>query len=429
MKLSTRHSIESLAKGTSEDINGLLFANSQGVTDLIGVDIVGASVDTVRQLFTGMVKQSMVDCLEGFSAQKEQMVTLLSNDTLRWHYTRMGKQGGYRYKIQNNQLGIVILFGSWYAKMDKKGSHLKFELSPHFISSRTAQQVHDYLFHEHYGLAHLFLDESVPAGVAVHLACDYQGFKLPADFIQNLVTNSRTIRAYDGISTLDLSDFTEAVSTFGGKHQSKNYLIGKPVAVQMALYDKGHEIIRSDKVDYFHEQWGVYSLGVFDAAKVVRRIEARLHHSVVREIGQGLGLSFESFLDVSEYLTDLWRYALERNRLMIDCDNTRGYINPFWQLLMEDVFFYVPAQNVKIVRKKKLAIDPIFKNIALVLGNYLSIVARQGMTVDRVMAQFRMLHIYPEIFSYYKSRGLSESDLREYVKDGLERRIIYGKAA
>jgi len=428
MKYNKRYSVESLSKGSDEDKEGLMFANSDGITDLTAVDVVGASVDTIRQLFNGLPKAEMIASLEAYSEEKETMISLSEYSDEKWHFTRMGKVGGYRYKIQNNEIGLVILFGSWYANMDKEGSHLKIEVSPHFISTRSVKEIWRYLNHEFGGISRKFLDNAKPAGVAVHLACDYQGFDLPHDFIQKLVTNSRTVRAYDGVSTIDLSDLAEAFATYGGKNQAKNYLIGKPVAVQMAIYDKSHEIIRSDKVDYFNREWNVFSLGVYDQTKVVRRIEARLHHSVVREIGLGLGLTFEGFDQVVEHLTDLWRYALERNRLMID-GNAQGYIHPFWQLLMQDVFFYVPAKGHKISRKKKLANDPIAKNIALILGNYLSIVARQGLTVKRVMAQLKLLHIYDDILVYYRRRGLDEYDLEEYVRKGLERRRIYGTAA
>ncbi|MFU8790034.1 MAG: hypothetical protein ACNA7G_13470 [Methylobacter sp.] len=428
MKLSQRYSPISLTQSTNEDLTGLLFANDYGMHDLSSVNVVGASVDTIRQLFFGVPSVSMLQKLEGFAEQKQEIVRITANDQINddtWHFTRMGKVGGYRYKLQNNQVGMVILFGSWYGKMDDEGSHLKIELSPHFISTRTVAQIWDYLHGEFSGISRLFLDDPKAKGCAIHLACDYQGHNLPVDFVQKLTTSSRTVRAYDGISTVDLSDLSDAVATYGGKGQGRNYLIGKTIATQMCLYDKSYEIIKSDKVDYFHNEWAVYSLGTYDPERTVRRIEARLHHTVIREIGLGLGLEFEGFNQVADHLTDIWRYALERNRLMVDKD----LIDPFWQLLMQDVEFYVPAQNVIISRKKKESVDPIAHNISSLIGNFLSIVARQGMTAKRVMAQLRAMHVYPEIMTYYRGRGLNENDLFEQVKKGLDRRRLIGKAA
>ncbi|EGW20655.1 hypothetical protein [Methylobacter tundripaludum] len=432
MKFNQRFSLESLSLGSEEDQSGLLFANGDQIIDLSGVNIVGASVDTVRQLFHGVPKASFITKLEQHVENKDEFIRLTANDLVnddRWHFSRMGKTGGYRYKLQNNAVGLVVLFGSWYGKIDQEGSHLKIELSPHFISQRTVPEIWDYLHGDFVGISRIFLEEPEAKGVAVHLACDYQGFNLPVDFIQKFSTSSRTIRAYDGIASLDLSDFTDAVATYGREGQDKNYLIGKPIAVQMALYDKSYEMIKSDKVDYFNEEWSVYSFGTYDSTQSVRRIEARLHHTVIREIGHGLGLEFEGFNQVAEHLTDLWRYALERNRLMIDGD-PRGYLNPFWQLLMQDVHFYVPAQGVKISRKKKEAVDPIARNITSVIGNLVSIMARRNdCTVRHVMRQLHNLHIWPEIQTYYRSRGKDDDDLREQIKEGLEKRRLIGRAA
>jgi len=432
MKLNQRFSLESLSHGSDEDHKGLLFMNNGEMTDLSGVTIVGASVDTVRQLFHGVPKASFIKKLEQHVEKKDEIIRITANICVnddRWHFSRMGKTGGYRYKLQNNAVGIVILFGSWYGKIDQEGSHLKIELSPHFISQRTVPEIWEYLHGDFVGLSRIFLEEPVAKGVAVHLACDYQGFNLPVDFIQNFSTSSRTIRAFDGIASLDLSDFTDAVATYGGASQGKNYLIGKPIAVQMAIYDKSYEIVKSDKVDYFHEEWNVYSLGAYDKTQTVRRIEARLHHTVIREIGLGMGLEFEGFNQIADHLTDLWRYALERNRLMIN-DDPRGYLNPFWQLLMQDVYFYVPAQGVKISRKKKDAVDPIARNITSVIGNLVSIMARRNdCTVRHVMRQIHRLQIWPEIQTYYRNRGLDDDDLREQIKNGLEKRRLLGKAA
>ncbi len=432
MNLNQRFSLESLALGSDEDQKGLLFAANADITDLSSVSIVGASVDTVRQLFYGVPKASFIRKLEEHVEMKDEYIRLTANICVnddRWHFSRMGKTGGYRYKMQNNAVGIVVLFGSWYGKMDQEGSHLKIELSPHFISQRSTAEVWEYLHGDFVGLSRIFLEEPVPKGVAIHLACDYQGFNLPVDFIQKFITSSRTVRVFDGIASLDLSDFCDAIASYGASDQGKNYLIGKPLGIQTALYDKSYEMVKSDKVDYFHEEWNVYTLGAYDETQSVRRIEARLHHTVIREIGLGLGLEFEGFNQVADHLTDLWRYALERNRLMTDGD-PRGYINPFWQLLMQDVIFKVPAQGVKISRKKKEAVDPISRNITSVIGNLVSIMARRNdCTVRHVMRQIHNLHIFPEIQAYYRSRGKDDNDLRDQIREGLERRRLVGKAA
>ena len=430
MILSDRYSLSSLASG-SVDSQGSVFFNEFGLTDLSDVEVVGASVDTVRQLFYGLPVASMESRLIAALDSKEQFFKLLSPpdshgvigayDT--FHFSRMGKVSRYRFKLQNNDLGIVILFGSFFSTMDKEGQHLKIELSPKFISCRTPDSIMFYLNH----LASLFLSDYQAKGCSVHLACDYQGFSLPDDFLSSFSTHSRTIKSFDGISSFDLSAIAESVTSYGGSNQERNYLIGKPQSVQLAIYDKSYEIIKSDKLDYFHHEWSVFSLGVFNPELVVRRIECRIHHQIIREIGQGMGIAFESFDAIAPYLTDIWRYSLKINRLMIK--HGSPVLHPFWQLLMQDVFFYVPAQNFDISRKKKDSVDPVGRNIAMVIGNIISLLARQGFNTNQVMSQLKILAFYPEIIRYYRLRGLGESDLRLAVERGLCLRRMIGKAA
>jgi hypothetical protein len=422
-----RYTIESLARSTTDE-QGKLFCTKNGFTDLSNVEVVGASVDTVRQLFQGVPNVAMVQRLEAVANSGESLITMMDiTGTKQWHFTRMGKIARYRYKLQCNDEGIVILFGSFFNKMDKEGQHLKIELSPHFISQRTPAQIWTRLHDVQYGFSVIFLDEAIPKGCAIHLACDYQGFDMPTDFVSKFSTYSRTFRCYDGINHIDLSDISESISSYGGKNQSKNYLIGKASSTQFCIYDKSLEIIKSDKLDYFHREWGKYSEGVHNPKMTTYRIEARLHHQIVREVGNGLGVNLEAFIDIIPYLTDLWRYALSKNRLNEDYKHKD--IHPFWHLLMQDVYFYVPAQNVPIMRKKKESVAPIGKNIGLVLGNMMTIYARQGLKPKHVMRQLKLLSFYPEIQTYYLDRGFTESDLWKYVKKSLILRLKIGKAA
>jgi len=88
MNLNQRFSLESLALGSDEDQNGLLFAANANITDLSSVNIVGASVDTVRQLFHGVPKASFITKLEQHVENKDEYIRLTANDLVnddRWH--------------------------------------------------------------------------------------------------------------------------------------------------------------------------------------------------------------------------------------------------------------------------------------------------------------------------------------------------------
>jgi hypothetical protein len=340
-----------------------------------------------------------------------------------FHLSRMGKVSRYRWKLQNNELGIVILIGSYFAKVDCEGQHLKIELSPKFISQRSPKAIMQFL---DYVSNHVLID-GVAKGCAVHLACDYQGFELPLDFLDLFQTHARIIKTYDGLNTLDLGNLSESVATYG-TGLDRNYLIGKPAGIQVTDYDKTKEVIKSDKEDYFHAEWQAFTFGVYDAEKMVRRLEMRLSHTVIREIGQGIGVNFESFLEVSEYLTDIWRYALSKNYLRIAKDSK--LLHPFWQLLMEDVFFTLPAKGLKIVRKKKDSLASIQRNVSQILGNLISIAARNpSITAIQIIRQLRLTTFYDSITCAYSERGMSEDDVLDFIDKGLKRRRMIGKAA
>lgn len=153
----------------------------------------------------------------------------------------------------------------------------------------------------------------------------------------------------------------------------------------------------------------------------------RLHHTVVNECAAGQGENWQSFKDVSENLTDLWRYAVQRNR--VNCDPKNTHISPFWQLLYEDVQFYQPKKNLNIVRKKKQSVDSIQHNLSAIIGNMISVLARHGFNHNQIFSQIRILHFYPQIMQLYRQKGMNEKDLKEKIRKGVEERLLRGKAA
>lgn len=420
MKLSKRFSVESLSQGV-ESSTGRIFYNDHSMTDLSNVTIVGQSVDTIRQLFHGIPRIDTLEKLQLTIDAKEQFFQFKPNSDI-WYLSKLGKVARYRYKLQSNDQGIVILFGSYYNRLDAPGQHLKIELSPKFIAERNIQSIWDRLDGDYNGLASLFLNEYHSQGCAVHLAVDYQGFTMPESFPTLLSTYSRTIRTFDSISELDLTDFCNPVASYGSPNVERNYLIGKADSFQVCLYDKTKEAVKSDKIDYFKRQWSDY-----DDEKKVRRLELRFHHSVVREVGNGLGKTFESWLQVAEHLTDLWRYGMKLTYIRETIASK--FLHPIWQLLSQDVEFYLPSKGFNFCRKKKESVDPIAKNISLLIGNIITLAARAGWDTKQTHGQLKRLTFYPQIVSYYISRGLSENDLRENIAKGLLTRKLIGKAA
>ncbi|NOR69248.1 MAG: hypothetical protein GQ532_06060, partial [Methylomarinum sp.] len=365
-KLHERFTQDSLVEGVTQS-DGNIFVTDCSITDHSDLNTVLTSVDTVRQLYYGIPKSSVIEKLNLLVEGRETLTEDVLN--VETHIKKMGMASRYRFKLQNNRVGFVVLFSSYYCKEDQEGQHLKIELSPKAISVRTPEVLQQLLDN----IAHGLLEEGfIPKGCAVHLAADVQGWKPGADFVPKFITSSRTVRAFDGLSELDLSDLSLAVASYGTKNQAKNYMIGKANALQVAVYNKSLEIKSSDKVDYFTNEWNAFSLGTYEKEKTVTRVELRFHHKIIREIGQHLGCEMESFLQASEYLTEIWRYGLERNRLMQD----EKYIDPFWQSLMQDCVFYNPDSGIEIKRKKKHDVSAIGRNFTAILGNLISVMAR-----------------------------------------------------
>lgn len=424
---SVRYSLESLSLDQTDD-QGPLFFNSDGFTDLSSVKIHGSSVDTVRQIFTGVPRSEVIQKIDILQEARDTFVSLPFADTDQlFHFSRMGKASQYRYKFQNNDLGVTFLFCSYNNKIDVQASHLKVELSPHFINTRSVKNISEFLHGQHVGFSRFFLHDPKPNGCAIHLACDYSGFRLPDDFIFKFKTYSRTIKAYDGLNQIDLSDISDAVCTYGGKHLAKNYLIGKVTATQVCLYDKTTEAIKSDKIDYFLDQWQKQTGTPLEKNVTVRRIELRFHQQIIREIGNGMDQELEFFSQLVPYLTDIWRYGLKRNRLLLN--ENQPTIHPFWQLLMEDVQFHVPSTGLPIKRVKKNSVEPMGRDLMQAVGLIVKQYARKNFTLKRAMANLRTFVFYPDLLDYKKSRGETESDLIQYVnKRMIEHRLI-GKAA
>jgi hypothetical protein len=413
-----RYSSRSLAKGASPDPKGRVFIAKRICVDLSHILICLASVDTVRQLYFGRLK---ADVLERLKEACENNTFFELSPGWFCSVGRLGKNSGYRYRVQDNETGIILLVASYYAMEDEDGNHLKIELSPHFLAARGVKQVQAQLNI----LAHRFLSTCEPTGCAVHLALDVQGWQPGQSFEDNFRTRSRAVRPFDGISNLEFDGLSEVVASYG-KGARQSIMFGKPNSLQAVIYDKSREIEVSDKVDYFHQQWGVYTMGEFDPSQPVSRIEMRVHHNVMREIAEGQGEQWKTFEHVSQYLTDIWRYCLNTQRL----DYSSVYIDPVWQLFRDDPEFIHPANGLLMRRKKKEDQSAIGRNYGIIIGNLVTVLTRQGFNAEMIMYELKKLRMYKDMLEYYANvRKISEAELKERIRNAVIKRKTTGKAA
>lgn len=430
-----RYSVDSLARG-EDDPKGKIFLSACGQQILDRVRILHAGVDTVRQLYAGTPRLALFDqIIERYQEGRGSTITLFG--TL-WAVGAGSTGSGYRYRLQNNALGVIVFLGARHSKMDGLGNHLKIELSPHFIIERTPEAVQVYLD----GIAKNLLEHVEPVGVAVHLALDVQGWEPPSDFMPRFVTRSKKIMRIDGIQTLEFNH-SEIATTYG---KGETYMFGTASALQCCIYNKAKQAHARDKLDFWQGVWGCEYISEgsgdeaypgYDSTRDVWRIEFRFHQSVLREFAQGnpynpdtgecldMAHGFKRFIDTVPHLTGLWRSALQTYRL----DHQKNLIDATWQLLQEDARFYGHSVTCLYRRERKTPGLGNEKNVALVVGNLISLYARQGFGIRQAMAGLQQCGAWEDIREYYRRRKVSSDQLRQLIEDRLIQRRLLGRAA
>ncbi|MDP5496184.1 hypothetical protein P3786_26600, partial [Pseudomonas aeruginosa] len=95
-------------------------------TDLSGVRILRCGVDTVRQLYNGKLRPEVM-------ALFDLSVDVVEFAGYEWSKGRIGRDSGYQYRLQNAEMGLILLIKNHNIKVDTLGSHLKIEVSPHAL--------------------------------------------------------------------------------------------------------------------------------------------------------------------------------------------------------------------------------------------------------------------------------------------------------
>src|SRR5690606_35434916 len=198
---------------------GRLFFNGKGFSDLAGLNILRCGVDTVRQLYRGYIKPGLLDLFENTG-----MVFFGGHE---WHASRIGRDSGYQFKLQNADLGLILLIKNFNVKAECFGPHLKIEVSPHLIEENSPGQLQAIMN----DLAELVLDGVEFNQSAVYIALDVQGWQRPADLVPSMRCRSRTVRQFD---TIETTDFAHLAVTYG---RGETFMFGSPSSVQLCIYN------------------------------------------------------------------------------------------------------------------------------------------------------------------------------------------------
>ncbi|MDC8803117.1 hypothetical protein PRZ61_06640 [Halomonas pacifica] len=430
MKRWERYSVDSLAQG-QEDPRGPIFISHKGQANLEGVRLLNAGVDTVRQLYRGKPSLPQFDQIISVYQQGRGATIDLYGHT--WAVGAGAAGSGFRYRLQNNDLGVIVFFQARHVKADALGTHVKIELSPHFIQERAPDACQRFMDL----IASCLLDHFEPAGCAVHLALDVQGWEPPRDFMDRFVTRSKKIMRIDGIQDLSFDNGTVA-TTYG---RSETLMFGTAGALQCAIYNKTKEAQHRDKLHYWEGIWRDAVTDdlapAYDPEQDVWRIEMRFHQSVLAEYARGVPCNvdtgeildeahgFTSFVDTVPHLTGIWRSALQSYRL----DTCRGLIDPAWQRFQDDPRFYALEPHFLYKRARKAPGLGNEKNVCLAFGNLISIYARQGFQTQQAIDYLKASGMWEDLEHYYRRRGIGKGAFRQLVEQKLIERRLLGKAA
>ena len=413
-----------LNKQTAEDdARGRLFVDPTTckITDLSGVRLLRCGVDTVRQLYRGLIRL-------GVLALFDKPGTIVEFAGQRWHTGRVGRDSGYQFKLQNADLGFVLLIKNFNAKAESIGPHLKIEVSPHAIDSLSPDRLQARM--DYY--ASQILENIEVNQCAVHLALDLQGWQPPADLVARMHCRARNHRDVSGINSIE---WATKSSVYG---RGETSMFGSANGVQLCIYNKTEQAKATDKLDYWQSVW-MRSDDPFDAECLdnynpeqdVWRIELRYHHSVIQQFASGsTHISTGELIDTRTFeafcphLDGLWRYGLQQFKLL-----TRpGCYDPFWTLIRDDVRVELPVDSLmddtEYKRYYKTAKGFSGKNVELFVGNFVSLLARERVGATKAFDRLREWECWPVIRDHYAAKDMGERAIYRHIRDLLEERHV-----
>ncbi|WP_027329104.1 hypothetical protein [Marinimicrobium agarilyticum] len=413
-----RHNLE-----LAPDAKGRLFFDKNQFCDLSEVNILHSGVDTVRQLYRGYLKTDLMERLEDYSG-------FMMLGGYEWVAGRIGRDSGYQYKLQNADLGLILLIKNFNVKIDNNGPHLKIEASPHLIDEHTPYELQGIMN----DLANEVLDDFDFNQSAVHIAVDVQGWEPPSDIVARMHCRSNHVRQFD---SMDSIEFASHSATY---NRGQSYLFGTASGVQLAIYNKSIQAKAVDKLDYWESVWkrqdnpfedAPYN---YDPEKPVWRIELRYHHSVVQQFSEGTTMAgqpvvFKSYAGLAPHLDGLWKYGLDSFKFL----HRPGFFHPFWTLLAQDVKVQTQVKSLleKTDYKRYYKTSTGFsgKNIELLLGNAISLAARERLTIAQLLNALQTLPFWPTIKNFYQDKGMSQGEFYHHIEKLLKERYLrWGKA-
>lgn len=412
IKDNTRFSLNDFLDSDMQQTSGELFNSHDGtVFDSKKVKLIHSGLDTIKQLYQGLVNQHIFLAIKYIYDNKPD--DLFDIHGYKWK-VGSGRRGGYRYSLNSRELGVVILFGSHYLEPQYNGHHLKIELSPNFILLRTTEEIQTDMD----DIASLFVTQKQATGCAIHICADVQGWTPPDDLDRKMTTKAK--RVYKASGETAMSFETHSIATVYGRGET--FTFGGVSALQFSVYDKSKAVRDKDELEFWQQKWNMAKNhlmdGIYNPELKVTRLEARFHHTVISQFAMGSSLDLRTFSEVSKHLTGLWKYALNNFRL----DDSSTYVNPFWQYMRDDLVFYHDSQAIEYKRCFKSEIKagaPSDRSIMICFGQLSSIYARSGFSITQAFDSLFQSGIYHHLVSIYNARKKDELDIKVDLQNKL----------
>ncbi|MCP1649316.1 hypothetical protein [Pseudomonas nitroreducens] len=396
-----------------ESPQGRIFFSSRAgeFTDLSGVRLLRCGVDTVRQLYNGLIRPEIMAIFD----EPEDIVEFAG---YQWAKGRIGRDSGYQYRLQNADMGLILLIKNHNVKLENIGPHLKIEVSPHALDGADPSILQGVLD----DLAEGVLSACETNQCAVHLALDVQGWTPPSDLVDRMHCRSRRVRQISGIERIE---FDGNASVYG---RGETYMFGSASGLQLSIYNKTLQARATDKLDYWENVWASLngdpfgdSEPAYNPLETVWRIEFRFHHSVVQQFSEGSTMTSgevigcRTYAGLCPHLQGLWGYACENFRLL---DSPKEF-NPFWSLITLDTQVQVEADplidRTEYRRYYKTAQGFSGKNCEMFLGQFASLIARERVPPKKALEVGRTLPFWHVIEDHYIAKGYSTRDLERHV--------------
>ncbi|WP_049794590.1 hypothetical protein [Methylomonas methanica] len=209
---------------------GELFLAPGGVWDASSVTVLHHGVDTVKQLFSGLVIKEM---FENVQSAYDSLLGEIEIDGTLWRLGS-GRRGGYRYSLNSRERGLVILLGSFYCLPEYNGHHLKIETSPAFTLGRTVDEIQSELDR----IAKLFITQLLHTGCAVHFCVDVQGWECPHDLDYRLTARAKRVVKISGLSEFEYNG-SDVSMTYG---KGETFMFGTASSLQFTVYNKSKAV-------------------------------------------------------------------------------------------------------------------------------------------------------------------------------------------